>query len=85
VILETSNPTKTPYKQGYTFYTKNILPIIGKLFSKDNVAYGYLSESASVFPFGEALNNILKKIGFIDVVAIPQTFGVATIYSATKK
>ena len=85
VILETSVPEKAPYKQGYTFYSKNILPIIGKLFSKDNVAYGYLSESAAAFPYGEALNNILKKIGFIDVVALPQTFGVATIYSASKK
>jgi demethylmenaquinone methyltransferase/2-methoxy-6-polyprenyl-1,4-benzoquinol methylase len=85
VILETSVPVKTPYKQGYRFYTKNILPIIGKLFSKDNSAYGYLSESAAAFPYGEALNNILRKIGFIDVVAIPQTFGVATIYSASKK
>lgn len=85
VILETSNPTKFPYKQGYVFYTKYILPVIGKLFSKDSVAYGYLSESASVFPFGEALNNILKKIGFINVVDMPQTFGVATIYSASKK
>jgi len=85
VILETSNPTKFPFKQGYVFYTKNILPLIGKLFSKDNSAYGYLSESASVFPFGEALNNILRKIGFIDVTAMPQTFGVATIYSASKK
>lgn len=85
VILETSVPEKTPYKQGYKFYSKNILPIIGKLFSKDNVAYGYLSESASFFPYGEALNNILRKIGFIDVVALPQTFGVATIYSASKK
>ena len=85
VILETSNPTKTPFKQGYTFYTKNILPLIGKLFSKDTVAYGYLSESASVFPFGEVLNNILRKIGFIDVIAMPQTFGVATIYTASKK
>jgi len=85
VILETSVPDKTPYKQGYTFYSKNILPIIGKLFSKDNVAYGYLSESAANFPYGEALNNILKKIGFIDVVALPQTFGVATIYSTSKK
>lgn len=85
VILETSNPTKFPYKQGYTFYTKNILPLIGKLFSKDTAAYGYLSESASVFPYGEALNNILIKIGFIDVKAMPQTFGVATIYSASKK
>ena len=85
VILETSVPEKTPYKQGYNFYSKNILPIIGKLFSKDNVAYGYLSESAAAFPYGEALNNILRKIGFIDVVALPQTFGVATIYTASKK
>ncbi len=85
VILETSVPEKTPFKQGYTFYSENILPIIGKLFSKDNVAYSYLSESAAAFPYGEALNNILKKIGFIDVVAMPQTFGVATIYSASKK
>jgi len=85
VILETSVPEKFPYKQGYTFYSENILPIIGKLFSKDNVAYGYLSESAAAFPYGKALNNILNKIGFIDVVAMPQTFGVATIYSASKK
>ena len=85
VILETSIPEKTPYKQGYNFYSKNILPLIGKIFSKDDVAYGYLSESAAAFPYGEALNNILRKIGFIDVVALPQTFGVATIYSASKK
>jgi demethylmenaquinone methyltransferase/2-methoxy-6-polyprenyl-1,4-benzoquinol methylase len=85
VILETSVPEKTPYRQGYNFYSKNILPMIGKLFSKDNVAYGYLSESAASFPYGEALNNILRKTGFINVEALPQTFGVATIYSASKK
>ena len=85
VILETSVPDKTPFKQGYTFYSKNILPLIGKLFSKDDSAYQYLSESASVFPYGEVLNNILRKIGFIEVKSMPQTFGVATIYSASKK
>lgn len=85
VILETSVPVKTPFKQGYAFYTKKILPLIGKLFSKDNVAYGYLSESAASFPYGEVLNNILRKNGFIDVVAMPQTFGVATIYLASKR
>lgn len=84
VILETSMPTKTPYKQGYKFYTKSILPIIGKVFSKDKSAYKYLCESASVFPFGEALNNILRKIGFINVNDLPQTFGVATIYTSSK-
>ena len=84
VILETSVPTKAPYKQGYYFHTRWILPVIGKLFSKDKVAYSYLSESASIFPYGEKLNNILTKIGFIEVENKPQTFGVATIYSATK-
>ncbi|WP_282051087.1 bifunctional demethylmenaquinone methyltransferase/2-methoxy-6-polyprenyl-1,4-benzoquinol methylase UbiE [Maribacter aquivivus] len=84
VVLETSVPTKTPYKQGYSFYTKNILPLIGKLFSKDDSAYGYLSESASVFPHGENFNNILREIGFIDVTNKPQTFGVASIYVAKK-
>ena len=85
IILETSVPDRTPYKQGYNFYSKNILPIIGKIFSKDNVAYNYLSESAASFPYGEALNNILRKTGFINVEAMPQTFGVATIYSASKR
>lgn len=84
VILETSVPVKTPFKQGYKFYSKFILPTIGRVFSKDRVAYSYLSESASVFPYGEALNNILRQIGFSNVKDLPQTFGVATIYTATK-
>ena len=84
VILETSNPTKFPFKQFYTVYSKYILPLIGKIFSKDKLAYNYLSESSAEFPYGEKFNNILKKIGFTNVVDFPQTFGVATIYVASK-
>ena len=84
VILETSNPTKFPFKQFYTIYSKFILPTIGKIFSKDKLAYNYLSESSAEFPYGEKFNNILKKIGFTNVVDFPQTFGVATIYVASK-
>ena len=84
VILETSVPTTPFFKQGYRIYSKYILPNIGKLFSKDKNAYQYLSESASVFPYGEELNNILSKIGFINVKDLPQTFGVASIYTASK-
>ena len=84
VILETSVPTKFPFKQGYNFHSKVMLPIIGKLFSRDKVAYSYLSESAASFPYGEKFNNILQKIGFNNVEDKPQTFGVATIYTASK-
>lgn len=84
VVLETSNPTKFPFKQGYKLYTNYILPIIGKLFSKDKVAYSYLSETANTFPFGKAFNNILQKNGFKNAKNIPVTFGVASIYTALK-
>ena len=83
-ILETSVPIKTPYKQGYNFYCSKIMPAIGRIFSKDQSAYAYLSESAAAFPYGTAFNNILKKIGFNTIKDRPQTLGVATIYTATK-
>ena len=84
VILETSVPRGFPWKQGYYIYARGIMPLMGKLLSKDKVAYNYLSESAAKFPHGEELNNILRKIGFIDVKNLPQTFGAATIYRASK-
>ena len=84
VILETSVPAKSPFKQFYKFHTRYVLPFVGRLFSRDRSAYAYLSESASVFPHGEEFNNILRKIGFIAIENRPQTFGVATIYTAIK-
>ena len=83
-VLETAVPSRTPFKQGYFFYTRYILPFIGKIFSRDRRAYAYLSESAAAFPHGEAFNNILRKNGFIDVVDRPQSLGVASIYIASK-
>ena len=55
VILETSVPEKFPFRQGYFAYTKFIMPLIGKIFSKDRSAYTYLSKSASAFPYGKNL------------------------------
>ena len=83
VVLETSQPSSFPVKQGFQFYSKYIIPSVGKLFSKDKNAYDYLPESAAAFPYGEAFNNILLKTGFNSSKVYPQTFGVATIYHAT--
>ncbi|MET1257717.1 bifunctional demethylmenaquinone methyltransferase/2-methoxy-6-polyprenyl-1,4-benzoquinol methylase UbiE [Flagellimonas sp. DF-77] len=84
VVLETSVPVKFPFKQGYHLYSGYLLPAIGRWFSKDRTAYRYLSKSAAVFPHGEEFNNILSKTGFIAIENKPQTFGVATIYVASK-
>lgn len=83
-ILEFSQPTGFPFKQLYRFYFKFILPTIGKLVSKDQSAYTYLPESVDAFPYGTRFLDILNKLGYQDPVARPVTFGVATIYSATK-
>lgn len=84
VILETSVPTSFPYKQGYYLYSNLIVPTLGKLFSKDKTAYGYLSESAANFPYGDKFNNILKKVGFKNVESHLQFHGASTIYKAVK-
>ena len=84
VVLETSQPEGFGVKQLFQFYSKYIIPNIGKLLSKDKKAYNYLPESAAAFPYGEAFNNILLKTGFNTSKVYPQTFGAATIYHAIK-
>lgn len=68
----------------YQFYFKNILPQIGRLVSKDNRAYTYLPDSVNAFPFGEKMKNILLEVGFKTADYKKLSFGIATIYKATK-
>lgn len=84
VILEFSKPTKFPMKQLYNFYFKYILPVIGKVVSKDNSAYTYLPESVAQFPDGSKFLNILDKIGFKETQCKALTFGISSIYTGLK-
>lgn len=84
VVLEFSKPRRFPVKQFYSFYSSQILPRIGRLFSKDKSAYTYLPESVAAFPDGEDFLMILKKCGFKQANAISLTFGIASIYVAQK-
>ncbi len=84
VILEFSKPKKFPMKQLFSFYFKFILPVLGKLVSKDKSAYTYLPESVNAFPEGKEFNEILRKVGFEEVENIPLTFGISSIYKGSK-
>lgn len=83
-VLEFSKPKKTPVKQIYHFYFKNILPFIGRLVSRDNRAYTYLPESVNEFPDGDKFLTILAEVGFSENKCFPQTFGIASVYEARK-
>ncbi len=84
VILEFSRPKKFPFKQGYNFYFKVILPKLGRWISSDKSAYSYLPESVEAFPDGENFMNILKEVGFKNISCKQLTFGISSIYSAQK-
>jgi demethylmenaquinone methyltransferase/2-methoxy-6-polyprenyl-1,4-benzoquinol methylase len=84
LILEFSHPEKTPFKQLYAFYSRHILPFLGKLISGDKSAYTYLPESIAAFPYGKKMENILSETGFREIKTYPLTFGISSIYFAKK-
>ncbi len=84
MVLEFSKPTIFPFKQLFNFYFKNILPIVGRLTSKDPKAYTYLFESVQTFPDGQDFVNLLVKSGFKNSTCIPLTLGISSIYKGAK-
>jgi demethylmenaquinone methyltransferase/2-methoxy-6-polyprenyl-1,4-benzoquinol methylase len=83
-ILEFSKPKSFPFKQLYWFYFKAILPLVGKLVSKDNRAYKYLPESVAAFPQGDEFTAIMERCGYTNVRRKALTGGIATIYIGEK-
>ncbi|MBL7718344.1 MAG: bifunctional demethylmenaquinone methyltransferase/2-methoxy-6-polyprenyl-1,4-benzoquinol methylase UbiE [Flavipsychrobacter sp.] len=83
-VLEFSHPTRFPVKQLFRFYSRYILPALGKIVSRHSRAYTYLPESVEAFPEGERLVKILTQCGFKSAKARPLTFGITTLYTATK-
>ena len=84
LVLEFSNPRAFPFKQLYGFYSTTILPLIGRIVSRDSAAYTYLPESVQAFPDGPDFLRIFETAGFTNTKWIPLTFGVASIYIGQK-
>ena len=84
VILELSTPDRFPMKQLFALYSRVAMPVIGRSISHDNSAYTYLPESIRAFPQGEVMSQSIRRAGFSDVRFKRLTFGVCTLYMATK-
>jgi len=83
-ILEFSKPHAFPFKNIYNFYFKNILPNVGKMVSKNDQAYTYLPESVQQFPENKDFMEVMAKAGYKNIKQKRLTFGIATLYSATR-
>ena len=83
-IVELTTPVSFPMKQLYRVYSHTVLPVYGRLISKDTSAYSYLTKTIEAFPQGERMRDILLKAGFREASFKRLTFGICTMYFATK-
>lgn len=83
-IVELTSPVTFPMKQLFKVYSHTVLPIYGRLVSRDDSAYRYLTATIEAFPQGEQMVGILKKAGFSEARFERLTFGICTMYLATK-
>jgi demethylmenaquinone methyltransferase / 2-methoxy-6-polyprenyl-1,4-benzoquinol methylase len=84
VVLEFSKPATFPFRNIYLFYFRNLLPLFGRMVSKDKEAYTYLPQSVSSFPEREDFIGIMKSAGFRECSFRTLTFGVVSIYTGVK-
>ena len=83
-IVELTTPVSFPMKQLFHIYSHTVLPVYGRLISKDTSAYSYLTKTIEAFPQGERMQDILWRAGFKDASFKRLTFGICTMYFATK-
>ena len=83
-IVELTTPVSFPMKQLFHIYSHTVLPVYGRIISKDTSAYSYLTKTIEAFPQGERMQDILRQAGFKDASFKRLTFGICTMYFATK-
>jgi demethylmenaquinone methyltransferase/2-methoxy-6-polyprenyl-1,4-benzoquinol methylase len=83
-IVELTSPVSFPMKQLFHIYSHTVLPVYGRLISKDTSAYSYLTKTIEAFPQGEQMVEILQKAGFSEAHFKRLTCGICTMYFAKK-
>lgn len=84
-ILELATPKRFLMKQLFWLYSHAVMPLVGKLVSKDKRAYSYLPQTMEAVPQGKDMQAIMEKAGFHNVSFKPFTFGLSTMYLADKR
>lgn len=83
-VIELSTPVSPLVKPLYRFYTRCIIPLAGRIVSKDVRAYRYLPESIAAVPQREAMTRLMEQAGFCDAKFRSLTFGTCCIYTARR-
>ncbi len=83
-VIELCTPTARLVRPLYRLYTRRIIPLMGRLVSKDVRAYSYLPESIAAVPQRAGMTALMEQAGFSDAAWRTLTFGTCAIYTARK-
>ena len=83
-ILESGSGRNRIWKGLYNVYLKTILPLTGRLISRDAEAYAYLAETIQAFPEARELAGELLEAGFTRVGYLPLQSGIVYLHVAEK-
>ena len=83
-ILEFAVPTTPGLRLLYLWYLNRVLPLIGRVVSRHNEAYGYLPASIGAFTSPADFVKILQQAGFRDIAPVRLTFGSVILYTARR-
>ena len=83
-ILEFAMPPNPVVRTGYRWYSKHVMPRIGRLVSRHGEAYGYLPESIDAFSPPAEIVKLLRHAGFANAAARPLTFGIVYLYTGIR-
>lgn len=83
-VIELSTPEHFPIRQMYKFYTYTLIPLIGRIVSRDKQAYSYLPRSVAAVVQGEDMLALFRSAGFVNCRQKKLTFGACTIYTGEK-
>ena len=83
-VIELCVPRNPLLRFGYRLYTRSLLPLIGRIISRDSRAYSYLPQSVEACPQRGAMTQLMTNAGFQKAACKVLPPNVIAIYTASK-
>ncbi|MCM0596618.1 demethylmenaquinone methyltransferase [Periweissella fabaria] len=84
IILETSQPDNPIVRPAWRFYFSKVMPLLGKVLTKQQAEYKYLDETTEKFMSYQELVDVMTEIGFNEVHFERYNLGAAAAHFGTK-
>ena len=85
ICLELTQPRNRLLRAAHRVYVSRIMPFISNLVMKHSAPYLYLPRSIEAFYQPPEFQSVVARNGFADVAVNSLSFGIATVYRATRQ